>query len=354
MGSAHARFDDGARYAFVASASDQSIFIIDLEEQETASRIAVTSKPDAVAASDALSALVVSHLDNQSLTLVDLQSESLDGYDYPLEIRPDLVKVSPIGETVAVVDREAGILQVHAVKRRKILVSAEGVSPLGDITFNPDGSIVYWTDAATGTVNSLDLWSERRELKLARDGHRLSALSRSVDGSLGFISNADIGQVLVVDLKAFRVLHTISVGGEPERPWGTSDGQYMLVPNATRATITAISTMTGQIAYTAASVIKPASINPGWIDTVAAVVGSDGNIQFLSIADGRELARETVAEGPEAAIVTSDSKTLAVPLPGDGAIAFFDMRSRKRLATIDSLPLDIGPAALAISNNLCH
>ena len=87
---------------------------------------------------------------------------------------------------------------------------------------------------------------------------------------------------------------------------------------------------------------------------MAAVVGGDGNIQFLSIADGRELAREKIAAAPEAAIVTSDSKTLAIPSPGEGSIAFFDMRSRKRIATIDSLPVDIGPAALAISNNLCH
>ena len=45
-----ARFDDGARYAFVASPSEKSVFIIDLVEQETASLIPVAERPDAVAA----------------------------------------------------------------------------------------------------------------------------------------------------------------------------------------------------------------------------------------------------------------------------------------------------------------
>ena len=92
-----------------------------------------------------------------------------------------------------------------------MLVEAENVDASGDITFNPDGSTVYWTDAKTGSLNSVDLWSERKQLKFARDDSRLSAMSRSVDGSLGFVSNADAGQVVVIDLRAFRVLHTVSV-----------------------------------------------------------------------------------------------------------------------------------------------
>ena len=53
-------------------------------------------------------------------------------------------------------------------------------------------------------------------------------------------------------------------------------------------------------------------------------------------------------------VVTSDSRTLAIPVPENGSVEFFDMRKRIRLSPILNLPLDIGPAALAISNNLCH
>jgi hypothetical protein len=307
-----------------------------------------------VAASEALRAVIAGHRAERALTLVDLTSDNLDTHDYPLDIRPDVVLVSPIGETVAVLDRVSDELQVHALRRKEVLVSVEDVHTDVDITFNPDGSIVYWVDATSGTLNSVDLWSDRKSLRLAREGAKLSAMSRSVDGTLGFISNADNGTVLIVNLRSFRLLRTSQVGGRPERAWGTADGQFMLVPNAGDGTVTAISTITTESLYTVDAVANPVSINPGWIDTVAAIVGADGTVLFINIADGRVLDRARVDAKPEEGIVTSDSKTLAIPVPGTGSLVFFDMQKRATLSTIGSLPGDIGAAALAISNNLCH
>jgi len=155
-------------------------------------------------------------------------------------------------------------------------------------------------------------------------------------------------------LHEFRLLRTGLIGQTPARPWGTADGRYMLVPDSGNGTVTAISTLSTEFIYTVEAVADPVSINPGWIDTVAAIVGRDGTVVFINIDNGAELARAKLDGVPEAGIVTSDSKTLAIPVPGAGALTFFDMRSRERLNSIVDLPQDIGPAALAISNNLCH
>ena len=125
----------------------------------------------------------------------------------------------------------------------------------------------------------------------------------------------------------------------------------MLVPNG-NGTVTALSVLTSESLYTVDAVANPVSINPGWIDTTAAVVGADGKLAFINIADGKELARVDLGNSPQEGIVTSDSRTLAVPLPG--ALVFFDMQKRAQISAIRGLPNDIGPAALAISNNLCH
>jgi hypothetical protein len=349
-----AQYDDGARYAFIGSESEKAVYVIDLYKQSRATTVAFDRVPGSVVASDTLSTLIVGHAGDNALTLVDLMSKTLDQYDYSLDIRPDTILVSPIGETVAILDRAQSVIEVHALRRQEVLVRIEHVKTQSDPTFSSDGSIVYWVDESQGILHSADLWSKRNALKLTADGAGLSAMSRSADGILGFISNAGNDTVYIIDLLDFKLTRTIQSGRSPERPWGTSDGQTMMVPNAVAGTVTAISALTGDVLYTAEAVRNPVSINPGWIDTVAAVVGRDGTVVFLNTGDGSELARAKLESTPEAGIVTSDSKTLAIPVPASGSLAFFDMRKREKLSIIGSLPSDIGPATLAVSNNLCH
>ncbi len=349
-----AGYDDGARYAFLPSYMQKSIVVIDLYDRARAHDVKLNAAPDSVAASEVLRALVIGHNANKMLTLVDLMTEELTQIGYPLAIEPNVVLVSPIGETAAIYDSAASILQVHALRRKEILLSVSNVETATELTFNPDGSTIYWVDQAQGTLNAVDLWSSRRSLKLTRKAASLSAMTRSVDGTLGFISNADSDQVYVVDLHDLKMLRTAGVGRAPGRPWGTADGQYMLVPNTGSGTLTAISTLSSDSLYTVKTVSNAVSVNPGWIDTVAAVIGDDGSIIFHNIANGAELSREKLPGAPSAGVVTSDSKTLAVAIPDSGEMAFFDMRKRKRLPSILGMPNDIGEISLAISNNLCH
>ena len=114
-------------------------------------------------------------------------------------------------------------MEIHAFKRKDILLHAEEVRSEHDFTFNLDGSTLYWTDQTTGELISIDLWSDRRTLNVGEPGNKLSAMTRSTDGRLGFISNLDRNQMIVVDLSAMQVLAEIPVGSAPGRPWGTTD-----------------------------------------------------------------------------------------------------------------------------------
>ncbi len=95
-------------------------------------------------------------------------------------------------------------------------------------------------------------------------------------------------------------------------------------------------------------------INPGWLDSTAAAVSESGHVAFIDIDDGSVTDRYELDGAPLDGIVTSDSRTLAIAVPEKGSLVFFDMRSRTRLSSILGLPLDMSPAVLAISNNLCH
>jgi len=351
---AFALFDDGARYAFIASASSKSVFIIDLQEQSLAHTILLARAPSSVAASERLKALVIGHAADKSLTLIDLSTSELTQISYPLTLTPSIVAMSPVGETVAIFDAATGRLEVHSIHRRVVLLAVDDVQTGSEFTFSADGATLFWVDDTGGTFNAVDLWSDRRSIELTGPESGLSAISRSIDGTVAFVSEASANVVHMIDLMAFAPLLKIHVGNRPGRPWGTADGRYMLVPNNGGRTLTAISTMTGESLYTIPAVDHPVFINPGWLDTTAAAVSETGQVVFIDIDDGSVTDRYDLSGAPLDGIVTSDSRTLAIPVPENGSVEFFDMRSRNRTSSILNLPLDIGPAALAISNNLCH
>ena len=351
---ASALFDDGARYAFIASASSKSIFVLDLQQKTLAHTIVLSKAPSSVTVSERFRALVIGHDAERSLTLIDLTTSELMPIDYPLDLTPSSVVMSPVGETVAIFDQEAGRLQVHAFRRGAVLLSVDDVNTESEFTFSSDGATVFWVDDTQGTFNSVDLWSQRKSIELAKPASGLSAISRSIDGTAAFVSEAAAGVVHMIDLSSFVAVRRVRVGARPSRPWGTSDGRYMLVPNNGGRTMTAISTVSGESIYTVPAVDRPLFINPGWLDTTVAAVGESGQIAFMDIDNGNVTARHQLDGVPLDGIVTSDSKTLAIPVPQSGSVVFFDMRKQTRTSSIDGLPRDIGPAALAISNNLCH
>jgi len=349
-----AQWDDGSRYAFAGSGEEKRVYAFDLKEQEAAGQIELDERPDQVLASDGLAALIVSHRAARRLTLIDLKDVNLGQIDYALDMTPDYINLSPLGDAVAIYDRGNNHLEVHAVKRRAVLLSADGVDTGGEFTYSPDGSTLYWLDNATGLLHSIDLWSKRNELQLARPGQELSALSRSADGLLGFVSGVSTNEVFVINLRDLSLLTTVRVPPTPGRPWGTADGRYMFVAGQSSNTVSAIATDTLRLTYSVRLDDRPLSIHSGWLDTVAAITGQSGSVVFIDVDSGKVLEKHQLEQRPLEAIVTSDSKTMAMPLPGNGELVFFNMRNQAMEKTLQGLPFDIGEVSIAVSNNLCH
>jgi DNA-binding beta-propeller fold protein YncE len=354
----HAAFDDGSRYAFLPTPNENAILIADLQQGSMAGKIVVGHRPGEIAASDLMKALVVSQPSDKSLSLVDLTATSLDQYHYPLEITPDQIRLSPQGDTLAIYDQEQGVLEVHALRRREVLLRIEDVVVSGGVTFNSDGLALYWVDNDTGMLNFSDLWSRRQSLRISHPGGEkeggLSPLTRSVDGALGFVSDADSGTVHVIDLVSMRIHSIIDVGGRPGRPWGTANGALMMVPNPGDGSVTAISMQDLEISFKSDAVPDPIAVNPGWLDTLIAVIGRTGDIAMLDTSTGKVIETFRLGGTARQGVVTSDSRTLAVPLAGTGGLALFDLKTRTLLHELKGLPPDVGELSLALSNNLCH
>jgi DNA-binding beta-propeller fold protein YncE len=288
------------------------------------------------------------------LILVDLSSPDLLQYPYQLDITPDHILLSPQGDTLAIYDREQRVLEVQALRRNEVLLRIEDVDISGDMTFNSDGLALYWVDNETGSLRYSDLWSREHTLPLTNDPGGLSPLTRSVDGVLGFVSDGRSGKVYVINLSEMALQATLDLGGEPARPWGTANGRLMMVPNRANGHVTAISMLDLEIVFDTDAVPDPVAVNPGWGDTLLAVIGEHGEIAILDSDDGKVLERFKLEGTARAGTVTSDSRTLAVPLSGHGGLALFDLKSRTLVREIRGLPADVGKLSLAINNNLCH
>jgi hypothetical protein len=79
-----------------------------------------------------------------------------------------------------------------------------------------------------------------------------------------------------------------------------------------------------------------------------------GHLVFIDVASGNVLQSNDLGALPLEAVVTSDSKTLGLAVPGNGSFMFFGMEDQNRISTPEGLPGDLGTVSVAVSNNLCH
>ena len=351
---AFAGYDHGMRYAFVASSGEKTISIIDLHDRRLAETIQLQQTPDNIAASDRLDTLIIAYPSARQLGLIDLSSSSLRQDYYNLALSPDSMKLDTAGVKVAVYDRALKILELHHLQQRQLLLRMENVNTVEPLTFNQDGRYIFWVDAEDGQLHSSDLQGHITSVELAANGAGLSAMTRSVDGSMGFVSDARAGKVHVVNLRRMALLKTIPTGKGPGRPWGAADGQVMLIPNTRGGSITAISTFSLDPLYTLEGITEPAAINTGWLDTTAAVMSTSGEITLINLLSKKIIKRLNLHGRPRAGVVTSDSRLLTLPVAGNGDLFIFDMKSLSVAERITGLPDDPGDASLAVSNNLCH
>lgn len=348
--------DDVTRFAYTVSANKSTVEVIDIEDTRLVNSIKFSKVPSQVVASKGMNTLIVSHPQDKSLTLVDLKSDQLKQYQVQLEQRPDYILLSPLDYNLAMYDKESRVLEVRSIMHRKTLAKIENVGNGDLITFSFEGSRLYVVEREKGELLVVDLLQNKvsHRIKLSEGTAKLSALSRTIDGSFGFISNADKDVVYIVDLLNFSIVAEVEVAGNPGRPWGTTDGSRIMIPSLDSSYITIVSAITFEVVSQIKTVEKPRAINSGWLDTTAAVIGENGDIAFINLMNGTLDKKLTLDGRPDNGVVTSDSKLILLSLAESGSVALMNMKTKKITAVINNLPVDIKGIGMAVSNNVCH
>jgi hypothetical protein len=352
--SVSADYDDGMRYGFVASKETNTVTIIDVHAQAIVNTITLEESPGTIAASDRVDSLVIAFPNTSRLGLVDLDTSRPTPEFYDLEIRPDKIKLDPITDSIAIYDIDRKVLEVHNIQKRIRVLRLGGVNTDLELTFDRRGDHIYWVDRGERRLNTSDMQGNTRSIQLGRSGEGFSAMTRSVDGSTGFISDSAANKVYVINIGTMQQISEVKTGQNPGKACGTADGLLVLVPNKGSHSITAFSSFTFETSYTVNTIDNPIAVYPAWLDATAAVIGSSGEVAMIDLESGVSRKSFNLLGTPHRGVVTHNSRSFLLPISGYSSIVMFDMETQAIVERIVDLPSDIGDITLAVYSDQCN
>jgi DNA-binding beta-propeller fold protein YncE len=349
---------DGSRYAFIPSGSSAQIIAIDTRSNEVAGLLDLPHLAGKLVVSEKLDLLVATSLENNSATIVSLDSrEVVTTLD--LGMRPDTAVLNPFDRYIAFGSSD-GVVSVWDLQAVEEVFTLEGLGSAHNLTYGFDGRNLYVVDGPGKRVSVIEMREQKRiaEIDLGGppgSGTTVSALSRSADGYTGFVSVTSEDRVVVIDLIDWHVKNSIKVGSGPLRPYSTADNRYVLVPLRDDESLAVLSALSHELVATVPTGIRARELNSGWLDTVAFLMPETGNL--ISAVDLESLSPAGMIELPgptDDGLVTSDSKMMFASIINSGEVAAIDTRFRKLVDIIET-PVDrLQGIEIGISNNICH
>jgi len=348
-------------YVFVADSTAPQASVIDAVSDALVGSVALPFVADHLLVSRALMRLLVLNRAEGVLAVVDLASGAVE-HRIALGIAPDRMVLSPDGLRLAAPDVAAGKVALVNIADLSLTAVIEGMHRPEALTFSADGTELYLADNAQAAVVRIKVASGEMlaPLDLAGAGvvpgaAALSALTRTPDGRMGFVTDAVGGKGYVIDLRDWQITKVIGLGNAPSRAYGTADGQFLLVANTGSRTISVIATDRFAVVATLPGVGDVTSIATGFFETLAYVVSAGERRAVVVDLETLTVAGEVALDGvPGQAVADVDGKKLYVPLGGVGKVALIDVFNKRIGDLIIGTPAAPGAPAMAASNNYCH
>lgn len=355
VGNAYADWGNGARYLFTLSDENKAVEVIDLKKMEQAGSINLDHKASSMIISDALDLLVVGNAEDNSLGLFYMDDPHTE-VKFPVQLSPDYLQLSALDYRVAIYDKGEQKLAVIDLTTGQMFSMFDNVVGGEKLTFDLNSWVLYSINEESGSIEQYNFLDGELvdSLDIANPQQSLSTMTRSLDGLFGYISNKDAGEVVVVDLRTFKIVERIKTGKSPLRPWGTADGRLMVVANAGSESVSVISTTTKTVMATWYDVKNPVEIKSGWLDTVITIVTSDNRLIVKDRETGKTVEQFELPGTPGDSIITSDSVQFILPIPSTGEMLIVDLKSKEKIEGVKNLPIDIRQTIIAVSSNACH
>ncbi len=342
------RYDDGARYAFIADLHSSNIAVIDTFDRRLLENIALEQTPADMVVNDVVDLLVYIDGKHPRLYTYDLIDRSRNSV--ALSFTPSALVFHPDGSEIAIAGD--GVLSVINPMTGKILFLKDGLTGPVSINYTSDGYSMFITENETGQVFQRKSFSSALTPFATGDAQTTSDLTLSPDSRIALVSTKSSKRMWVRDIYTKRIVAEVLLEGAPLRPYVSSSSKHIVVATAGRQTLV-VDAWTNHILNTIEVGDETSMVRTGWLETKG-IVSSQGKLHLFDLV-GDKKERSFPVEGQVGGmIVVSDSKTLFATQSDSDELLVLDIRREEVLASVPTGLISPSQIAMGITNTLCH
>jgi hypothetical protein len=345
--------EDIQNAVFVSVAGSASVTLIDPDTDTIEGTLDVGLIPNQIELSSSIGKLLVIDGNTARLNVVDLASRTFQ--EMKLDLVPGRVAVSTDGLTVALADPVGGRVELIDLLSLRLLGSVGGLPVLRDMLFSVNNGALYLAGARPGAIDVIDVATGRLGSPIATGlpgGSR--ALTRTANGQRLFVQPDGDGGVGVVDQQHPPPLTPIDAGPGSTVAFPSASGSFVLIADNRREILTVIRQGTREVPTVLPSTSGVRTIYATWFDTVALVPSEATREVLIYDLESQTLVKKLAIDGvPGRGVVTPDGQRLYLPLPEAEEIAVVDARNQ-RLSTAIRVAGHPRSVVMAGGYGLCH
>ena len=266
---------------------------------------------------------------------------SLSGLPAP-KLKVRIIQTNSAGDAVDVIDPLTN----------KVVGEIQGIEVNHGVAVAPDGSRIYVSDEAQGTLDVADGKTLLVTKRIPLSGHP-NNIALTPDGRWIYVAIAEAtGGLDVIDTVSLQDIKTIPIKGGIHNPYVTPDGKYAVAGSILGRTVNVIEVQTNELAWSVPMGlgVRPMAIstNPDgsskWIFVQLSDLNGFAVVDFATRKEIKRLqnpdlppGRETVPQGADPShgiAVTSDGKTLVVNSRLNNALYTYSLPDLKVTGTV--------------------
>jgi len=342
-----ARYDDGARWAFISDKNSTSVAVVDTFEYKHVDNLQLKAIPVQMAVSDVQDILV--YIDGKTTNI----------YIYDLVKNTHSTMVLKSVPTDMIFHSDGAQLAVASQNRIDIIQPLQG--KFGDViddlnspfsmNFDNGGYNLYATEAQTGKTLIYRTHDGKQQFVQMGQG-KVSAITLSPDARLALVSQYQSNSVYIWDLFMEEHFATVTMTDKPWRPYVSSDSEHIIViANDGKGAV--INAWSGEEVRQLQLPVKPTSIRTGWLESIG-IIESATNLAIFDLGNDKPILNVPLIKPLLELVVVSDSKTLFATQQGSSDLMVFDIRSQQSKAPINTGLTHPNLLVMGITNTVCH
>lgn len=350
-----------SNYVFAQAEGSPVLSLVDMRTDEFVGQIELPSIPGGILISQSLQRIVYVPQGEARLVVYDLEARGVEA-EFNLDFIPESLLLSPDGFQAAVMSDQLGSLQLVLLEKKEVFPAVAELYKPSQATYSASSEYLYVVDGKASEVVILDAFDGQRldPIPLVADGkgvaRSLSSLSRTPDSRFGVLVDEESGTMPLISFQLWEQINTIDVGQDPQRPYITADGRYVIVPSASEKMVSVLSSDTFSIVTEFPTTGRVSGVATGFFESIVVLPSSESNLVSIVDLEGM-VSLDTVDVGGAAGlpIADADGRRVYIPVPEDSKIVVYDTFGKKITTT---LFIDQGNDSMrlfsALTNNYCH